>query len=53
MQSFLNLFQRPDILEAFLKANNFSEEEKEIAKNMLKEKSTSAEINISKLKKNK
>lgn len=53
MQSFLNLSQRPDILEAFLKANNFSEEEKEIIKNMLKEKSTSTEINIFELEKDK
>lgn len=53
MQSFLNLSQRPDILEAFLKANNFSEKEKETIKNMLKENSTNVGINIFKLKENK
>lgn len=53
MQAFLNLFQRPDILEAFLKANNFSEEEKETIKNILKENSISTGINIFDLIKNK
>ena len=53
MQSFLNLSQRPDILEAFLKANNFSEEEKNIIKKMLEENSSNIGINIFDLIKNK
>lgn len=53
MYTFLNLSQSPDILEAFLKANNFSEEEEKYYKKMLEENSSNIGINIFDLIKNK
>lgn len=46
MESFLNLSQRPDLIEIFLKSKNFTEEEKNIIKEMLKNNSTNLGINI-------
>lgn len=46
METFLNLSQRPDLIEIFLKSKNFTEKEKNIIKEMLKNNSTNLGINI-------
>ena len=46
MEAFLNLSQRPDLIEIFLKSKNFTEEEKNIIKEMLKNNSKNIGINI-------